>query len=166
MNIQKIALLPLFAAIIVFAGHLPAWADLRFGPWVYYAPYYLAPIPNCPGLCFTDQDFIPKYQSPNPLPPPRDGYCPPPKRSSRVKSAAVRGPRSSVSSPVRTVPVESPPLRPNRLSPNAPRIVPTTPPRLQGQPGAFNRGYAPQGQYRPRQVGSRPGPSAALPPQY
>lgn len=166
MNIHKIALLWLLAATIVLSAHPPATADMRFGPWVYFAPYYFPPDRCCLGYCLTDQDFIPKYQSPNPLPPPRDGYCPPPKRSGRVKTSAASGSRSSVGIPVRTVPSEPRSQRLNRPGSQAPRVVPTTPAKPPSQPGAFNRGFMPRDQYRPRQVGSRPGPSAALPPQY
>jgi hypothetical protein len=167
MNIHKIALLSLFAATLVLAAHLPATAEMRFGPWVYFAPYYFPPDRSCLGYCLTDQDFLPKYQSPNPLPPPKDGFCPPPRRSGRARAAVASSPRGSVSIPVRTAPVEPRSRQLNRPSPDAPRIVPTTPPRPQSRPGAFNRGFGPPSdQYRPRQVGSRPGPSAALPPQY
>lgn len=41
-------------------------AEERFGPWVYYAPYYYPQNMKFAGLPLCPQDFAPKYESPNP----------------------------------------------------------------------------------------------------
>jgi hypothetical protein len=47
----------------------------RFGPWLYYAPYYFPPDGCCLGYCFSPDEFRPVYESPNP-PQPRDDAPP------------------------------------------------------------------------------------------
>lgn len=64
-------------------------AEERFGPWVYYAPYYYPPFMKFAGRPMCPQDFAPKYESPNP-PQPSNAVPPrpmePPKRVTKVSS--------------------------------------------------------------------------------
>lgn len=52
------------------------YPEPRFGPWVYFAPYYFPPDDCCCGYCFGPMDFLPQYESPNPPIPSHDvGPC-------------------------------------------------------------------------------------------
>jgi hypothetical protein len=44
----------------------------RFGPWLYFAPYYFPPDGCCLGYCFSPDEFRPVYESPNPPQPKND----------------------------------------------------------------------------------------------
>ncbi|HMK33871.1 MAG TPA: hypothetical protein VK463_02310 [Desulfomonilaceae bacterium] len=78
MKNTKWALLAVLATTLAVAGFQTAHAELRFGPWVYYAPYYYPPDNQC--LEFVSpMDFLPRYESPNPPVPSFDpGDNPPP----------------------------------------------------------------------------------------
>lgn len=107
------------AKLIVFVGlaltvamFSAANAELRFGPWVHFAPYYFPPAASGLGICFNPDDFAPKYEAPNPLRPPADGYCPPPvRRPARKVAQAI--PRSQLSAPLADV---GPRIRPHRIT--------------------------------------------------
>ncbi len=66
----------------------------RFGPWLYYAPYYFPPDGCCLGYCFSPDEFRPVYESPNPpqprndAPPPCAPAPPPSKTSGRAKNVS------------------------------------------------------------------------------
>ena len=87
-------------------------AEERFGPWVYYAPYYYPPNMKFAGRPLLPQDFAPKYESPNPpqpsnAVPPRtmEQRKPVTKVSNRRMNSGTGGPhfgsyhRSSISTP-------------------------------------------------------------------
>jgi hypothetical protein len=58
--------------MMLAAMHGMSQAELRFGPWVYYAPYYFPPPEACPE-CWPVGALGPRYESPPPPPPKRDG---------------------------------------------------------------------------------------------
>jgi hypothetical protein len=66
----------------------------RFGPWLYYAPYYFPPDRCCLGHCFSPDEIRPVYESPNPPQPRNDAppQCapapPPSKTAGRPKNVA------------------------------------------------------------------------------
>ena len=77
--------------VLTFAFPFQALSDTeeRFGPWLYYAPYYFPPDRCCLGHCFSPDEFRPTYESPNPPQPKNDAppQCaappPPPKTAAR-----------------------------------------------------------------------------------
>ncbi len=67
MKIRRIALMLVFAVVPLMAvSHASADTGFRFGPWLYFAPYYFPSSGSCMGICFTPAHFIPRYESPNP----------------------------------------------------------------------------------------------------
>jgi hypothetical protein len=56
----------------VIASQVPSYAEERFGPWVYYAPYYYPPDNLCLACVSSPLDFLPRYESPNPPIPSHD----------------------------------------------------------------------------------------------
>ena len=62
MRISKIILISVFTIISVIAIQTSSHAETRFGPWLYYAPYYFPPDGSCLGYCFGPDDFRPKYR--------------------------------------------------------------------------------------------------------
>jgi len=87
----KATLIALSAAAITLAACAVSHAELRFGPWAYWAPYYFPPPAQLISMGLLPESFLPRYETPNPLPPP-DGYCPPPppRRGKRVAASAPR----------------------------------------------------------------------------
>lgn len=82
MRITKPFALLTVTALCVFLLHVPATAEERFGPWVYYAPYYFPPEGACNGHCLSANSFLPTYESPNP-PEPNGERPPRPPREAR-----------------------------------------------------------------------------------
>jgi hypothetical protein len=76
MRISKVILVCVFTIISAIALQTSSNAEQRFGPWLYYAPYYFPPDGCCLGYCFGPDDFRPRYESPNPPLPNHDvGAC-------------------------------------------------------------------------------------------
>lgn len=70
MKTCKIALLILLPIIIFgVCSAADAYMGKRFGPALYFGPYYFPKHLCDVGICFTPDDFKPRYQDPNPLPP-------------------------------------------------------------------------------------------------
>jgi hypothetical protein len=118
MRITKPTLLLIVAALFVCLLHIPSLAEERFGPWVYYAPYYFPPGGACEGVCLSPASFLPTYESPNPPEPvwekpprpPRDD-CPPAKMASRrphTGPSSVGAPPPRQSGTTRISPIEKP----------------------------------------------------------
>jgi hypothetical protein len=81
--------------LIILSACCVAHAELRFGPWVYFAPYYFPPEGSCNGCPVGPQDFLPKYESPAPPMPSYDPGPPPepkPPKKGKVKSPVAAGP--------------------------------------------------------------------------
>lgn len=97
------ATLTLIVAAALFTA-LPSLslAEERFGPWAYYAPYYFPPQMVYAGRLFSPQDFLPRYETPNPPQPSNaappgmiaDQRCPTKVRG-RTMHTAVTAPRNS-----------------------------------------------------------------------
>jgi hypothetical protein len=95
MKCNKTALLIfLIAAILIGALQAHAYTGSRFGPWLYFAPYYFPVSGCCKGFCFSPGDFRPTYESPNPLPPgvPVVPSGPPPPITKCKTGACLPGP--------------------------------------------------------------------------
>ncbi len=92
MRISRLALILTLAVACAAAMPADSQAELRFGPWVYWAPYYYPSPEKLRALGFRPEDFAPRYQSPNPLPPGAEGEClpPPPRRPTKVASRPLR----------------------------------------------------------------------------
>lgn len=61
-------------SLICLLGNSDCNAEMRFGPWAYYAPYYFPQ--NTPGCPINPVDQLPTYESPNPPLPSHDpGPC-------------------------------------------------------------------------------------------
>jgi hypothetical protein len=94
---MKITAIGVFAVLALsFVCPFQALSDTeeRFGPWLYYAPYYFPPDRCCLGYCFSADEFRPVYESPNPPQPRNDAppQCapapPPSKTGSRLRNLA------------------------------------------------------------------------------
>ncbi len=134
---------------------MTAYADLGtvFGPWRYYAPYYFPPEVTQGPTCFRPQQFLPRYQDPNPLPDipgpeqPAPGYgsapamgmpivlpqCPPPASACAPSMVTPCGPPMPAFRPkvVRQLPAprmraSRPTLAPQTCAP--PVVIPCGPP--------------------------------------
>lgn len=86
MRIPKSFVLLILTGLLLFLCSFSASAEERFGPWVYFAPYYFPPDGTCKGHCLSPNDFLPTYESPNPPAP--NGECPP--RTHREGPAPVK----------------------------------------------------------------------------
>lgn len=76
MRIRKTLILCVMVVLSSIAISASSHAEQRFGPWVYFAPYYFPPDGCCLGYCFGPDDFRPRYESPNPPIPSHDiGAC-------------------------------------------------------------------------------------------
>jgi len=108
MKTATLGILVLLAAIMVFPTQVLSNSEERFGPWVYYAPYYFPPDGCCLGYCFSADELIPRYESANPPQPRNDAPprcdAPPPRHPSKV---AARPGEASSEAP-RPVPVARP----------------------------------------------------------
>ncbi len=86
MKTSRLALIFTFALLAcAFAAQAEAYTGYRFGPFLYYAPYYFPPNGSCMGQCFTPDDFKPQYEDPNPLPPPMGRFPAPRPHPQKVK---------------------------------------------------------------------------------
>lgn len=157
MKHHKTVLVVLFGLALITTMAAAAHAELRFGPWVHFAPYYFPPATSGLGLCFSPEDFAPKYESPNPPKPRSDGYCPPPAPSRPVRKVAQAVPQSQISAPLADV---GPRVRPHRVSPRrvtAPLPRTQAAPALRVNPGAASPAIAGQPPARPQAVRTPPG---------
>jgi hypothetical protein len=79
MKNRSAVLFAIFTITFVIASQVPSYAEERFGPWVYYAPYYYPPDNLCLACVSSPLDFLPRYESPNPPIPSHDPgpQCPP-----------------------------------------------------------------------------------------
>ncbi len=76
MKTSKILLLCVLMIVYAAPAQSASYPEPRFGPWVYFAPYYFPPDDCCCGYCFGPMDFLPQYESPNPPIPSHDvGAC-------------------------------------------------------------------------------------------
>jgi len=98
MRITKLLLVCVFTILSAMTLQTSSHADPRFGPWVYFAPYYFPPDGCCLGQCFGPADFLPRYEAPNPPIPSHDvGAC---LQCPRPASYPTKGvPRQHVSRP-------------------------------------------------------------------
>jgi hypothetical protein len=138
-------------AILSVAALTSVQAELRFGPWVYWAPYYYPSPEKLQDLGFKPQDLAPRYQSPNPLPPKSDGDCippPPPMPRKVADSSSVKG---QVSGPLTDVPGNGPP---DTLRQSPASSLPV---------GARTKRVSSGRHHKPRSVGSDPGPERVFP---
>jgi hypothetical protein len=138
MRIVKPVLIALAAIVLIIGIHASAGADERFGPWVYYAPYYFPPDSSCFGHLLSPADYVPRYESPLPPKPSYGGDCcnpsmpllPPPPKMARHAPRGVHGaaPKAVLSPHARAnqSPVRSS-LRPvnqsGAVAPKGPRAV-------------------------------------------
>ena len=114
MRYTKAALVLIVAASFVLLLQVPAPAEERFGPWVYYAPYYFPPDGTCNGLCLSPSAFLPTYESPNPPEPNGERPPRPPREARQPTKVAAHTPHTGPSS------MDAPPPRQsgsNRFSP-------------------------------------------------
>ena len=162
---KHMRIVPLIVLAVAFSTLMPATssADLRFGPWVYWAPYYYPPPEMMQHLGFKPEDFAPRYQSPNPAPPP-DCPPPPPMTPNRVVSKAAF--KREVNGPVMEAPParRSSPMRPGAVWRAQPPAVSPQPETVREQPQAspeppVHRRFE-FGKEKPRPVRSIPGPPA------
>ncbi len=86
----------LFVLALSFFSCLNALShtEERFGPWLYYAPYYFPPDGCCLGHCFSPDEFRPRYEAPNPPQPKNDA---PPPCSDGLSPTKTRGRTAAVS---------------------------------------------------------------------
>jgi|GEM_PF-1539547 len=115
---------------LLFAWHVPAHSEERFGPWKYFAPYYFPPDKCCLGHCFGPDDLFPRYETP---PPPKPSYA------TDCLAPGMLGPmprkRFARSHPNMRPSARPAPIRSNQMSPptvSSPKpqtrnIVPATP---------------------------------------
>ena len=160
MRLIRFASLLLIAAAFVITVTAGAQAELRFGPWVYWAPYYYPSPEKMRMLGFHTKDFAPRYQEPNPIAPKSDGYVPPPPP---IRKVAARSPRRvrmappSTSAPQlnpRPVPTRPSSLRKPTIS-RQPAVARSSQPTA---PGSTSRQQLRWGsRERPQAVGSHPG---------
>jgi hypothetical protein len=102
MNNRKVALIvPLLVIPFIFAGSAHPDFGPRFGPWVYYAPYYFPRDGCCNGFHLGPEDFRPKYEDPNPLSPWSPAPPPPPVLTGATQCPPAAGPRGKKSASVR-----------------------------------------------------------------
>jgi hypothetical protein len=110
MRISKVLLICVFTIISALALQTSSHAEPRFGPWLYYAPYYFPPDGCCLGYCFGPDDFRPRYESPNPPLPSHDvGACLPGPRPAPYPKKVASRPQMS-----RPAPSMAPVPRPSR----------------------------------------------------
>jgi hypothetical protein len=72
MKNRNAILLAILSIMLVIAFQVPSFAEERFGPWVYYAPYYYPPSNQCLACITSPLAFLPRYESPNPPIPSND----------------------------------------------------------------------------------------------
>jgi hypothetical protein len=79
MKKRNAVIFAILTITFVIASQVPSQAEERFGPWVYYAPYYYPPDNLCLACVQSPLDFLPRYESPNPPIPSHDPgpQCPP-----------------------------------------------------------------------------------------
>lgn len=152
-------ILALSTLLVAAAFAVPSYAEVRFGPWVYYAPYYYPPDNQCLACVTSPLDFLPRYESPNPPTPSHDpGPLGPPMPPTKVKSqnSAAHYPSFSPTPsrpPVRRVRPEKHSLEPVERPDTQSRLVQRT--QSFGEPGS--RRSVPQNSFqRPQPVGSAP----------
>lgn len=110
-----------------------AFPEERFGPWLYYAPYYFPRHGACEGFRFGPESFVPQYETPPPLTPG------PPLTQGRSGAGGVSGARQSASV-APTGRAETPgPYNGGSLDPRprmSPMLTPEDPPALPHAHGA------------------------------
>jgi len=153
MKTYKLALTSF--AIIAFVMALQASAcaaEERFGPWVYYSPYYFPPDNCCLGRFLTPADYAPRYESPTPPKPSYGGDCcfpnmpvpPPPQMARRARRGAHFVPPRAVSSAPPRGQTNPSQFRSSLKPVGQPQGVVSTGPRPVDHPGPQQRILAPQ----------------------
>lgn len=105
MRIFRLVVISLAMIAILVGLQAGASAEERFGPWVYYSPYYFSPDNSCLGCFLSPADWLPKYESPNPPKPSYGGECSFPSMPVRPPSKMARhAPRGADLTPPRAVP--------------------------------------------------------------
>ncbi len=106
----------LFVLAVSFFSWLNALShtEERFGPWLYYTPYYFPPDGCCLGHCFSQDEFRPTYEAPNPPQPRNDA---PPQCSDEPSPTKTRGRTAAVSSGIKN-PAPLKPISGNRPIPD------------------------------------------------
>jgi len=144
MKTTAVGIFILLVLTFTFPFQALSHTEERFGPWLYYAPYYFPPDRCCLGYCFSPDDFRPTYESPNPSQPkddapPRCAAPPPP-----PQKAAPRG----------------------NTGPQVARQMPQLKPVLNDRPGAPAKRPFPASATRHQTVTPPPGqPRAPLSPR-
>jgi hypothetical protein len=161
MRISKVILIFVFTIISVIAIQTSSHAETRFGPWLYYAPYYFPPDGSCLGYCFGPDDFRPKYESPNPPIPSHDmGACLGCPRPAPYPKKVTSRPQIS-----RPAPSMAPVTRPSRSDrTEIPASIASPPP---DRPQSLSRGGSlqqPQSITHPGPQTSDPGPRTVTRP--
>lgn len=90
--ISTALLLALVTTALLAASAAYGDTGTKFGPWRYFGPYYFPKVNPATGVCFTPEDFRPKYESPHPKAPGPVYYVPPP-RKKKVSKTRRPGPR-------------------------------------------------------------------------
>ena len=131
--------------VLIFTFPFQALSDTeeRFGPWLYYTPYYFPPDRCCLGHCLSPDDFRPTYESPNPPQPKNDAppQCAPPPPPQKAASRGNTGPQVA-------------------------RQMPQIQPALSDRPGSSAKRPFPASATRPQTVTPPPGqPRAPLSPR-
>ena len=125
----KIILPALLFVMTVLTMTVHADLGTVFGPWRYYAPYYFPPEVTQGPTCYRPQQFLPRYQDPNPLP-----DIPEPRQP-----APGYGP-----APAMGMPIMLPQCLPPALACAPPVVTPCGPPMPAFRPQVVRRMRAPQ----------------------
>jgi hypothetical protein len=134
MKATAVGIFVLLVLTCTFPFQALSQSEERFGPWLYYAPYYFPPDGRCLGHCLSADDFRPTYESPNP-PQPRNDAPPP--------CAAPPGPPN--------------PGRHGKLASQATRQMPPMNPALGDQPGSPSKRPFPASAAKPQALTTPPG---------
>jgi hypothetical protein len=142
MKHHPAALILIVAAALFTALPSLSFAEERFGPWAYYAPYYFPPDMVFAGRLFCPEDFAPRYESPNP---PQPSNAVPPGMIGQQRHPVKVGGRimrSALSRPGDVGLGRSPLSTPYRPSPRSQREY-DSPPAAARQRAPIDRSYAP-----------------------
>ena len=134
MKATAVGIFALLVLTCIFPFQALSQSEERFGPWLYYAPYYFPPDGRCLGHCLSPDDFRPTYESPNPPQPKND--APPP-------CAAPPAPPN--------------PGRHGKLASQDTRQMPPIKPALGEQPGSPSKRPSPASAAKPQALTTPPG---------
>lgn len=130
MKTTAVGIFILLVLVLTFPFQALSHTEERFGPWLYYAPYYFPPDGCCLGHCLSPDDFRPTYESPNP---------PQPKNDAPPRCAAPPPPPQNAA-------------RHEDPGPQVARQMPPMKPVLSDRPGASAKRPFPASAVKPRTV--------------